>query len=751
MDEKMNETMDALQDQAIPETPEEQAPVMAEEATESACYTVPMVKDEYVPAEEPTEYIPEQPVAVEAPAAPAKTPKKLNKKLFLAIIGGLLAVAVVIALIAVLTSGPKSTGLYLKDGEIYLFVKGMDEPVELSSRLAKGVEAGNLVSAADEAFAVVRNDGKRIFFPDKVSQDGFTLCYQDVNKLDDEPVKIDSDVQSAIISEDGNTVLYMKGSKRSLHLYDVKKEEETKIDSGVVNFWNTEDMTRICYRTDDGKVYIWTAETEGVKVAKDASVVHYYAEEDMLFVLTTDGELQMKSAEMEEAEEIADNVTRITACYASGEVYFVRESTVERQLMDYFDDDMKDADASLTKPKTPNYPSAPRKPYYWNYDVYADYEEALAEYNTKYAEYQETYNKLKEEYNKALDLYYEKEYRDEIRFQIEEWGPISFTEYALYLYNGTDEVLLSDTLTSQYAEAYASDAAVLVYETYLPQEVPVLKITEVEDYWGVAYVIMGNISEALYNETEIRVAVGSESTAIEQKAASNFVLSDDGAAIYLLDAPFAASDEKGSGSYYDAPAAEAPVADAPAATMAARGDDEEEGEEEEEALLPEEKRAYAGLYKITVSDGQVGAPELIDEDVSIKVAPSIAANGDLVYYKDVSQKDQCGELYINGQAIADDVKFYSLSYHGEYLLFYTDWDVSDKCGTLCMLKQGDENAEIIEVDDDICDYAFTSNGELYFLQDYNWERYEGTLYLYNPKKGEGIEIDDDVIALLNIN
>ena len=39
----------------------------------------------------------------------------------------------------------------------------------------------------------------------------------------------------------------------------------------------------------------------------------HFPDTDMLFVLTRDGELQRKTAELEEAEQIAEDVSRITA------------------------------------------------------------------------------------------------------------------------------------------------------------------------------------------------------------------------------------------------------------------------------------------------------------------------------------------------------------------------------------------------------------------------------------------------------
>ena len=761
MDERQNDlTLDELQPQESPEVPESYTVPVEEADYAPESYTAPVeeadsIPESYTAPVEEDNYIPESytaPVAVaaeEAPVskAPAKPKKKLNKKLIIGGIAAALVIALVIVLVSLLGGGPQNYGVYVKDGEITLFMEGMKEPVELSSRLWKGKDAESRTffgyRYSLENLVAVRDNGNLIIYPDKFAgNEGATLYMCNPNKSKEEPVKIDSGVSGFYLTEDGKTMLYRTAEKFGVYLYDLEKQEEIMKDKGVLSVFYSKDLSKLCYMTDDGKVYIWTAETDAVKVAKDASSIRYFPDADMLFVLTEDGELLRKTAEMEEAEEIAEDVSRIAAAYASGEVYFVRESEVERNLLDYFDDDMAADDAALTKPKKPTYPSAPKKPYYWNYDVYADYEEALAEYNVKYAQYQEEYNKLRTAYNDAVDAYNAKTERDEIRARLDR--TVTKTEYSLSYFNGTDEVLISDSITSQYPGSYAADVPVMTYTAYVVKDVEKPKMSEAEDPWSVSNAVSANLWNALYGETQLTIALGADSTAVEHEDAAHVRVSSDGAAVFFMDAPFAAFED---GKYTTTSTSSAPVAEAPAYDAPADGEEEEA----EEELIAFDQREYASLYKITIADGVVGAPELFDSDVSYVFTPSVGATAeDIFYFKEVDGDEKTGALYRNGVLLAEDVRASSYYLEGDMLMFYTDWDTEDSCGTLCALNLAEENAEVLEIGDDVTDYQLTDTGDILFLQDYDWDDYEGTLMLYGMKKGEAVEVDDDVTCLLII-
>ena len=313
---------------------------------------------------------------------------------------------------------------------------------------------------------------------------------------------------------------------------------------------------------------------------------------------------------------------------------------------------------------------------------------------------------------------------------------MKYEEYALYYFDGTEEHLLTDSLAKSSFMGRATDVPVLVYNAFTPTELVKPKMSEMTDKWSAANMVQQAITEALYTENAYYLLQGGKATVIDQTAASNFSVSTDGSVVYFLDAPFVAYSNKNT-AYADAPAAEAPAAAEPG----------KEAEKVEE-LIPVNQREYASLYRIAIANGEAGAPELVDSDVSIQFPPYIGtAASRLVYTKEVDEEDRYGERYVGGQLIHDEAYLDTLIFLENRVLFYTDWDQEDKCGTLCMMKLGDEKAEVVEIADDVRTFTITENEDLFYLQDYNLKRCEGTLFLYDMSRGKAKEIADDVVFL----
>ena len=141
-----------------------------------------------------------------APAEPAKEKKNplkdLPKKTVM--LGGIGIIAlIVILLVTSMFSGGGSNdnyGLYLKDGEIIYTDYSEEGALEITSRLTNGesISDSELAYVASDlgSYIAFSDDGNRIFFPDRIDDDsdGITLYYRDINKPDEEAVKIDSDV-----------------------------------------------------------------------------------------------------------------------------------------------------------------------------------------------------------------------------------------------------------------------------------------------------------------------------------------------------------------------------------------------------------------------------------------------------------------------------------------------------------------------------------------------------------------------------
>lgn len=157
--------------------------------------------------------------AEEQPATAPKEKKKFPKKAILFGGIGVAVVAVLIAAISLFSDGVKisesSHALYLKDKEIYFTdLKKGSEAWQLTSRLVDDDDIDNKdLAYGIGLFAYMSEDGKYIFFPDKVGDNNYncSLYYKEAAKPDAEAIKIDSDVTTYIVNTSATLVTYLKG------------------------------------------------------------------------------------------------------------------------------------------------------------------------------------------------------------------------------------------------------------------------------------------------------------------------------------------------------------------------------------------------------------------------------------------------------------------------------------------------------------------------------------------------------------
>ena len=164
---------------------------------------------------------------------------------------------------------------------------------------------------------------------------------------------------------------------------------------------------------------------------------------------------------------------------------------------------------------------------------------------------------------------------------------------------------------------------------------------------------------------------------------------------------------------------------------------------------------YGELYRIDITNGVIGKPELYDCDVS---SICFVNESKLQYFKDYktseNYEDSMGEMYIDKVRVGNDVPIYYTYKHGYYsykhgyyddcdkLFYLTDWDNDKKCGTL-KVYQGDK---VTKIADDVYDYVVTNEGRAIYLSDYSLQYHMGELSEWN--KGKTRKIDDDVISII---
>lgn len=621
-----------------------------------------------------------------------------------------MAVAVLIIVIFLFSDDGGKTkinyALYLKDREIFFTdLKKDSKAWQLTSRLVDTDD----VADKDLAFAgytlglctYMSEDGKYIFFPDKVDHayvfnifseeaanggyDGLDLYCKEVAKPEAEAIKIDSDIQCYKVNTSATIVTYLKGEEGNLYQYKIGEDSKDKIASEVRDFEVSDDGSKIVYIDSENNIYKY-ADKGKEKIASDVSALEHVTGDLTTVYYIKDGSLY-KQAEGEDKVKIASDVYEVLKIYDSGEIYYL--TSEEISLMDYVTDDMKDTDASITEPIYPAYPSSPSYPYWWDYNTDAEYYAAYAAYKEAYEAWEAECNRLETEYNAALEAYWAKTSRDKLRADLE-GKTLMQADYSLCFYNGTEEIVITDAF-KYYHYTVASDAPVISYEAYNQSNLEKVKLSEIESVNDIENMV----EDALFSSSKRYVAVKGTATVVEQeKEAGNFRINSSGTVVYYTD------------------------------------------------NIPDEKD-YGELYRISITDGVVGKPEVYDSDVYTGYCDFVS-DSEFMYFKEY--KDYKGDLYINKDKIDYDVDIYSVEVHPELgkVFYFTDWN--DDKGHAALKVHNGEKA--VKIADDVHSFCVTPDGRVLYLCDYSLKYYEGELHEWS--NGETRKIDDDVVCLLPV-
>lgn len=522
--------------------------------------------------------------------------------------------------------------------------------------------AGKELSVESEFLSIyvyISDDGKYIFFPDKLSIDdvGLNLYFRELADPDAEAVKIDSDVRGYAVNDAATLVTYVKGE--NLYQYNIADDTKEKIASNISSVeYITEDFSTV-----------------------------YYTKDDSLYkqVIGTD------------KEKIANDVYDVIKIYDSGEIYYWTFESKEIYPLDFFDDDCQAEDASFVEPNYPDYPDSPSRPSRWDYDTSEEYNAAYAAYEDAYEAWQDECDSLKAEYDADCEVYDAKLSRDELRAELD-GTTLEASSRSLCYYDGEKEIVVAnDAYTGfdnySYSYDYAENAPAIVYTAYDLSNLKKARLSDIENYEDIEY-IEYMIEEALYSSAVNCIAAKDTSTVIEQaNDAFVFRVNPSGTAVYYIDDV-------------------------------------------------QEEQNYGGLYRIPITNGNVGKTELYDSDVFVGYC-RILNDDDLLYFKDCK-----GDMYISKDRIDYDVQIYVLSPYSvnEKFVYFTDWDYGSKghdgYGTL-KVYDGKKSEKIA---DDVHSAAITPDGRVLYLCDFSSNHYTGELREW--VNGETRKIDDDVISLL---
>ena len=163
----------------------------------------------------------------------------------------------------------------------------------------------------------------------------------------------------------------------------------------------------------------------------------------------------------------------------------------------------------------------------------------------------------------------------------------------------------------------------------------------------------------------------------------------------------------------------------------------------------ESEKDHANLYKITVNkNGKVGKAEVYDSDV-YRYDVYFVGESDTIYYCKDYKSVQDGAaytftLFVDKTEIGSDVSYFEIYEDQKQIAYMTDYDADKDEGTL-MLYQGKKAKKVA---DEVHSFTLNPDGKLLYLTDYSDTKYEGDLYVWNGSKGK--KIDEDVVCIIPV-
>lgn len=221
--------------------------------------------------------------------------------------------------------------LYIKNGKTYYYNPKMEEAVRVCNSEIDSV------AVPDEEMAVVPDCCSsrahlvgKISLKDSVLENDGTLYW--LNKNGTDTVKIGSNIYEYQISEDGKSLLYMKGSK----LYKINKfneEMEAKLlyDEMLEGFAASADLSKIYIITVESELCYLKNNQKTERISIDFSIYNDYAaynEACGKIFYTEDNDLYCAGTTAKSKEKVAEDVSGILKVF-DGIIYVVDDDNKE--------------------------------------------------------------------------------------------------------------------------------------------------------------------------------------------------------------------------------------------------------------------------------------------------------------------------------------------------------------------------------------------------------------------------------------
>lgn len=690
---------------------------------------------------------------------------KKTKKWF-SIGGSIVAAAIVIVtLFATMdTSGKQNIIAFVQDGEL---------KVATIPNLKAYSLADSYYTSGTPTY-LISDDGKYIYYADDVEGDSFSLYCQELG-TDKPSVKIESNLEGNFlnvvqINSDGTNVFFYKNE--NLYMYDGK--ERSKIASDISGAYSGMPWIvdakgeHMIYQDSEQTIYELAIGSEAEKISSSGEIQKIILDPLTVYYTSNDS-LYCKQVEHETQKVISDLKNSSPFINQDGTIYYLKQTPIQMPLADIFEDDMVDETAAepnindyLTQKEVnlneiltedfweynQKYSGSSKEDYIDYYESYADNDYASFEdwffdfeasairryiefsssgatvggYNTFFdsldddsvkewligltqSGYESVIGLWSENsgngvkyhmatvdiaaYENALSNYSKISERAQLREQIAN-ATYTYLNPQLCYFDGNTETILAENV---FDAEVANQNGVLVYCTKAPITGQKIKMSELESY--TCEEIYQKHQTNFAENTEgiaTAVAVGKSTFPLVVSNGSRYAISTDGSNIYFM---------------------------------------EEYNQEKETGRL----------IQVAVSKSGLGEPVVLCDNA---YSYGVNIDGTMIYYTDVNEKGH-GNFFENGTLVDEDVYLPLICNTGNdgfaYLVDFT----TDDGGTLKISRNG--KAE--KLADNV--HAFKSLGDkgLIYLQDYDTENGDGTLYYSDFRHAEIIE--DDVEGFLPIN
>ncbi|MFI3251427.1 MAG: zinc ribbon domain-containing protein, partial [Eubacteriales bacterium] len=542
-----------------------------------------------------------------------------------------------------LLSGGGEISLYLKGGEIEGLRNG--KTIALSSRLN--------TDEVEELSLFVATAGDLVFYPDRVENlaQGVTLYVR--KTLQSEGEKIDSEISSYALHPDGSEMVYLK--QGALYHYDM--ENKVKLASDVIHFTCDADLSRVVMLTEQCDLSLWSAENGVIKLDSEVETLHAVSDDLATLYYTKDGSLYRQTLPEEERTLLAEGIeSSVWVAPNTGELYYLRATTVTHDLLEYVDDPHATSDFLATPPEELELPEPPEPPEWLYFDDQDQFDLALEEYELSLLDYDEMILELQATYDEQVRNFQAIALRDTLRESLAN-ATLESTEYTLYHHDGNSETLVAQSVSLTHGMISSSAQPVMIFTAYHAASVFKIPLEEVHSASDVETMV----SAALYSASEKHIAVGANATILAQNQGDLFSISPDGDLLYFLDQ----INESGVGE----------------------------------------------LYQVSLAESTT--PTSYDHDVCVEGGLTYLPDGQLCYFKEVEEGQ--GELYLGKNRVDFDVKISDLLVQPHRLIYISEWNSSKENGTLKVYEQ--ENST--KIADDVTQFDTTPTDIIRYLKDYS--------------------------------